>query len=461
MKKKPPDGLLPVTELSRLAYSPRDNPRALLYGNHLLVVGQSGFVEGHDAATGTFTWKLGLPGEKLFDPVVFEAGPLVSGVTGEFTVVLSEPSGHILLVDGLTGEIVSETRLAFELALPPIRGPEDIVFLASPSGDIVAYDVGKGVVVFQTATGERPHAIAHAGSIVVVSGASQTLTALELPQGRIRWTFRGRAGFYAAAAFDSLAARVYIGDDTGEFYCLDATEGSVKFRWSTGAAIRNAALVEGERIYLASYANTLFAFNARSGDEHWRANLPGRPATGPMRVRERLLVATFDGILIEINPQRGQPGKRYTAPSEIVFAPSFFLATPSPEERAAETQQEVSRDTDEPASPFEAEDGDGLDPAIFGPAELTVEPADADTSVEVSTVPELEAPEDAAPEEPAWFERSRIAMALRSGEVLLLSHNASQPTPANDRSRDGEPLGDVEDPASKGEGPPSGSDVPF
>jgi hypothetical protein len=121
----------------------------------------------------------------------------------------------------------------------------------------------------------------------------------------------------------------------------------------------------------------------------------------------------------------------------------------------------VSRDTDEPASPFEAEDGDGLDPAIFGPAELTVEPADADTSVEVSTVPELEAPEDAAPEEPAWFERSRIAMALRSGEVLLLSHNASQPTPANDRSRDGEPLGDVEDPASKGEGPPSGSDVPF
>ena len=52
-RKKPPDGLLPVVELTRLSYTPSERPQALLYGTHLLIVGSSGFVEGRDAATGT------------------------------------------------------------------------------------------------------------------------------------------------------------------------------------------------------------------------------------------------------------------------------------------------------------------------------------------------------------------------------------------------------------------------
>ena len=135
-RKKPPDGLLPVEELTRLDFTPRDRPKALLYGTTLLVVGSSGFVQGHDAVSGEFAWKLGLPGEALHAPLVFEAGPLVRGETDAFTVVVSGPSGHVLLVDGLTGDIQQEARLPFELALPPIRGPDNIVFLATPSGDI-------------------------------------------------------------------------------------------------------------------------------------------------------------------------------------------------------------------------------------------------------------------------------------------------------------------------------------
>lgn len=421
--KKPPDGLLPVEELARFSFTPRDRPKALLYGTHLLIVGSSGFVEGRDAATGEFAWKLGLPGEELYDPVVFEAGPLVDGHTDAFTVVLSEPSGHVLLVDGLTGEIRQEARLPFELALPPIRGPDDIVFFATPSGDILAYDVLTQEVIFQTATGETPLALASTDSLLVVSGADQTLTALDLPAGTLRWTFRGRAGFYAPAAFDQDGARVYVGDDTGELYSLDAADGSVKFRWSTGAAIRNAALIEGSRLYLASWANTLFAFNARTGDEHWRTNLPGRPATKPMRVSNRLIVGTFDGVLVEINPARGQPGKRYVAPGEIVVPPSFFLAQPSPEELAAEAEL-IESDAD-----AELEDEDpltALDPEIFGPEEL-----DGAEALEIGAGEELSADDvlsaQGEPDEPAWFERSRIAMALRSGEVLLLGHQVAQP----------------------------------
>ena len=474
-RKKPPEGLLPVTELTRLDFTPRDRPKALLYGNHLLVVGSSGVVEGHDAATGEFAWKLGLPGEALHEPLVFEAGPLVRGKTDTFTVVLSEPSGHVLLVDGLTGHIQQEARLPFELALPPIRGPDDIVFFATPAGDIVAYDVRTKAVVFQTATGETPLALASTDSLLVVSGGSQTLTALDLPAGTLRWTFTGRAGFYAPAAFDQDDARVYIGDDTGELYSLDARSGKVTFRWSTGAAIRSAVLVEGKRLYLASWANTLFAFNATTGDEHWRADLPGRPATSPMRVRNRLLVGTYDGVLVEINPAKGQPGKRYVAPGEIVVPPSFFLAKPSPDELAAEAEV-IERDAD--ANIEDEDPSSELDPEIFGPEELDGAEAldiaareelsgDDETADDAATTLELPA-EPAEPDEPAepkWFERSRIAMALRSGEVLLLGHKVAEPAPIGaEETEQLEGEGDDDDDegaAPRGRPPTSDGSVPF
>ncbi|GMR23450.1 MAG: hypothetical protein BMS9Abin37_1880 [Acidobacteriota bacterium] len=473
-RKQPPDGLLPVAELTRLSFPPSDRPKALLYGTHLLIVGRSGFVEGRDAATGEFAWKLGLPGEQLFDPVVFEAGPLVDGHTDAFTVVLSEPSGHVLLVNGLTGDIQQEARLPFELALPPIRGPDDIVFFATPLGDILAYDVGTEEVSFQTATGETPLALASTDSLLVVSGGDQTLTALDLPAGTLRWTFTGRAGFYAPVAFGRDGARVYAGDDTGELYSLDAGDGTVKFRWSTGAAIRSRALVEGNRLYLASWANTLFAFNASTGDLHWRANLPGRPATSPIRVGNRLLVGTYDGVLVEINPARGQPGKQYLAPGEIVVPPSFFLAKPSPDELAAEAEV-LERDAD---ADLEDEDASiALDPEIFGPEEVDRAVALDIAGRDIAGREELSADDEAAdqdepdkPEEPAWFERSRIAMALRSGEVLLLRHKVAQPAPTDtgeaEDAEDAEELGDEgndapEKPARPGRPPTSGATVPF
>lgn len=442
--KKPPPGLLPVGEVARLDYPPRERPKLLLYGNHLVVVGRSGFAEGYHAETGAFAWKLGLPGEELFQPIVFEAAPVERGETDVLTVVLSSPSGYVVFVNGLTGEIQQETRLPFELALPPTRGPGNVLYFATPSGEVVAYDVDADEVVFQTETGERPLAVASSDSVLVVSGDSQTLTALELPSGTPRWTFRGRAAFHASAVFDDSGNRVYIGDDAGEIYCLEAGTGEVKFRWSTGAAIRSPALVEGERVYWTSFANTLFAFHASSGDEHWRANLPGRPATGPMRVRNRLVVATYDGILVEINPGRGQVGERYRAPGEILEPPSFFLAQPSPnelDELLTEAPSDPTADSEEDGET----DGDGLDPDIFGPEELDGAPApppgppaEAPTTPTTPTTEtedvessDLEAPTALElPDEPAWFERSRIAMALRSGEVLLLAHQPPQPEPA-------------------------------
>ena len=190
-----------------------------------------------------------------------------------------------------------------------------------------------------------------------------------------------------------------------------------------------------------------------------------------MRVRNRLLVGTYDGVLVEINPARGQPGKRYVAPGEIVVPPSFFLAKPSPDELAAEAEV-IERDAD-----ADVEDEDPLselDPEIFGPEELdgaealdiaTREElsADDETADDAATTLELPA-EPAEPAEPEWFERSRIAMALRSGEVLLLGHKVAQPAPTGAEETEqleGEGDDDAEGAAPRGRPPTSDGSVPF
>jgi outer membrane protein assembly factor BamB len=339
----------------------------LLHGDALILVTDSGSVQLYLAATGEFKWKLGLPGEELLTPVVLASNP--------FELLLSTKSGKLLFVDGASGAIARELVLGFELSLAPFAGEGSILYLGTASGAVVAYDRRSESESFRVETGERPSAFARGGATLVVSGAERTLTALDAERGTMRWSLRARAGFSAAATFSERSDRLYVGDDAGEFYCLDAASGDTRFRWSTGAAVRAPPLVFGKRVYVVNYGNTLYAYDAGGGSEQWRMNLPGRPVTGPILAHRRLLVGTFDGVLVEASLDLGTAGERYAAPGELASPPSIAVASP---------------EIDGSAPP---------DPSAAS----------------------------AEPPEPQWYEKHRIALPLRTGEVLLLAHKTPDP----------------------------------
>jgi outer membrane protein assembly factor BamB len=379
-----PDGILPLREIARTEHGPSDRTRLVLQERKLVLVARSGSVEARDRETGQFSWKLGLPGEVLFPPVLLRAEPL--------ELLLSSSSGRVLLLDGETGNIRREIELGFELALAPLPAGH-VSFLGTPAGAIVAVDFDTGTERFRVETGETPLALALGAGLLVVSGAERTLTALSAETGELRWSVRARAGFSAPAVFREGGDRIYIGDLLGEFYCLSSEKGKVEFRWSTGAAMPYPALVLGKRVYATSFGNILYAFDAGGGTEQWRANLPGRPASGPVLVGRRLLVATLDGAIVEVNPERGQVGKSYTAPGELAGPPSFWVASEPP-------------------------------------------PAQESAAVETASPP---AEPSEAP--PPWYEGHRVAITLRSGEVLLLGHGAPELEPESES--ESEPRGDV------------------
>jgi outer membrane protein assembly factor BamB len=412
----PPDGILPVAEMARFEYSPRDHPHVLMVAAYLIITTRGGIIEGIDAATGKSLWKLGLPGEELFPAVVLPPREKLS-------ILLSTPSGHLLLLDGKTGRIESEKRLPFQLATEPFVSEASVLYMGTPDGIIHAHDLASDEERFATDTGEAPKAFASSSQLVVVSGAVQTLTALDATTGSVIWTHRGRGAFYAPAAFDREGKRLYVGSDTGEFYGLEASSGKVRFTWPTGAAIRAPALVEGRRVYVASYGNTLYAYRGGSGDEQWRANLPGRPASGPVRIYQRLIVATQDGTLVEIEPSRGSLGESYAAPGEILGSPAYHIVPPPP-----------------PTVTMPEEPDRGKEP------EFTDEATPLDGDVE-------------EPKEPKWYELTRIALSLRSGQVLLLRHQLPAP-PSNPEVLPPGEVGDEDEPSGP-DRPGAEDPVPF
>ncbi|MGH9322166.1 MAG: PQQ-binding-like beta-propeller repeat protein [Vicinamibacteria bacterium] len=373
----PPEGILPVAEIARIAYTPRDRPQIMLHGNRLVVVTASGAVEGHDAQSGEFRWRLGLPGETLYPPVVLRSSP--------FEILLSSAAGRVFVVDAETGEIRRERELPFALALEPLPAGAHVV-AATPAGEVIAFDLETGEERFRATTPEAPSALASSGKLLVASGSERTLTAIDASGGSVVWAIRGRSPFHPPAVFGGNANldRLYVGNDSGEFYCLDVEDGDTSYRWSTGASIRHPALVEERRVYVTNYGNNLYAYHAGGGAEQWRVSLPGRPASGPVRFGLRLVVATYDGVLVEVDPERGVPVRGFTAPGELASPPAFLVAAPGP-------------------------------------------------------APELGP--DGAPLGPQWYELHRIALALRTGEVLLLGHQPTPPEPEKDPEKEPPPEG--------------------
>jgi outer membrane protein assembly factor BamB len=358
---RPPEGILPVGEIARLSFAPSDRPIVFLHENRLVIVTATGAVEGHDASSGEFRWKLGLPGEALFVPVPYRSDP--------FEILLSSPSGRLFVIDAETGEIRGESQLPVELSLPP-RVDLPLLYAGTPGGEVIAFDAEKGAERFRAQVGEAPLALASSGGTIIASGSERMLIALDSGHGGEKWRFRGRSGFHAPAVF--ARDRLYIGNDAGEFYCFALPSGDTKFRWATGASIRSAALVEEQTVFVTSFGNALYAYQSGGGAERYRVSLPGRPASAPIRFGRRLVVVTYDGAIVEVDPEKGAVSKTYAAPGELGSPPAFLVPLHSPG-----TEEHASR---------------------------------------------------------------RIALALRTGEVLLLGHRAgNEEAPEEEEEKEPEP----------------------
>jgi hypothetical protein len=127
----------------------------------------------------------------------------------------------------------------------------------------------------------------YAGSAVVLADgvlfatSCRTLYALYPKTGEIRWEFtpHSQPGEWIYSQPAVCRGRVFIGDRSGDFHCLDAATGKPLWQRRTSRDCNNqvnaTALIAGPRVITANNAGAVVCYATRTGKTIWRQRVDG------------------------------------------------------------------------------------------------------------------------------------------------------------------------------------------
>ena len=166
----------------------------------------------------------------------------------------------------------------------------DKLIFGCQCGSVYALNRKTGATIWETETaGEVKGAVAYNDGVVFGSNYGGEFFAIDASDGSFKWrtpiiggAFGRGGGAYStpAVAF----GRVYVGAFDGRVYSLDEDTGAVAWTFSTGAEVYPGPVVADVRgapptVYIGSADGKAYAINAQSGDLLWQRDL-GAQITG-------------------------------------------------------------------------------------------------------------------------------------------------------------------------------------
>ncbi len=238
--------------------------------------------------------------------------------------------GTLHRLDATTGAVIwTQVLGAAPTAGPTVAG--DIVYLTSRNSQAWAVDRDTGRVIWQIDSAEEGPVLttgaspAVSGRAVLLPFGSGELIAALRESGLQLWSasLTGERVGRAYSRIGDISAdpvvvgeTAYVGNAIGRLAALDITTGDR--RWTAQDGALGPVKVEGGSIFFVSDASELVRLNAATGEVIWKATLPIFVTDrvrrrkeifahyGPLLAGGRLLVASTDGLVREIDPTNGQ-----------------------------------------------------------------------------------------------------------------------------------------------------------
>jgi outer membrane protein assembly factor BamB len=154
-----------------------------------------------------------------------------------------------------------------------------------------------------------------AGDLLLVGSGDGFLYAFDKESGAERWRFEAGSPVNSSPAVHGDAA--YIGDRGNRFYAVDLRNGSLRWRAETGADVpwpwghegwdyfTSSPAVAGDLVIAGSGDGNVYAFDARSGTERWRASTGGRVRASPSVGDSSVYVGSTDGVFYGLDLATG------------------------------------------------------------------------------------------------------------------------------------------------------------
>lgn len=236
-------------------------------GEGLVFIAAGATIEALDAATGARRWSVALPGGAAA-PLYWDTGWLLS----------SSSDGDLSAFRASDGSLIWRQPLGAPLSTAPAPAL-DRLYLPLADSRLVAVALASGETIWSEALTGPITELLGLGEQLVYASSQKFVASVDVRNGRERW------------------------------------------RWRVGGDVAGRPSGDSERIYFASRDNLLRAVDRRSGNLRWKAVLASRPAGGPLRLPDTVMVPLVSSALSGFDPETGETASTTTAAGELGSQP--------------------------------------------------------------------------------------------------------------------------------------------
>jgi len=245
------------------------------------------------ADTGTLVWKAEGYGPALADGIVYFMG------SGSDTFLYAR--------NAKTGALVWAFNIQISAFAPVVSGKVVYVTAATVAGyDLFALDARTGFLYWRDFIWATPDLGAPAiakGTIYVGASGSSSSDLLAVSNGSVLWQ-------YPIAVSSSPAAVngvVYAGSADDNVYALDATTGSLRWKYSAAKSVYSSPAVAEGFVYAGSADGSIYALNAGTGALVWKRSI-GYFAMSPAVANGVVYVVSSNGNVYHLNALNAKTG---------------------------------------------------------------------------------------------------------------------------------------------------------
>lgn len=236
-------------------------------GDGLVFIVDDQAIEAREAATGATKWRTPLPGGAAA-PLYWDTGWLLASTT----------AGDLAAFRASDGTLVWRRQFGAPLVSAP--GPAlDRLFLPLADNRLVSVALNSGETYWERTFGAEITALLALDDQLIVGTAAKDVFSVELQRGRDRW------------------------------------------HWRLGGDMAGVPAADDKRIYIAARDNVLRAVDRNSGNLRWHEGLSSRPAGGPLRIADALLMPLVSNQIIGFDPATGKETVTASTAGEIGLQP--------------------------------------------------------------------------------------------------------------------------------------------
>lgn len=143
------------------------------------------------------------------------------------------------------------------------------------------------------------------GTTVFVGSQKGELVALNLDNGSVYWKYQTGAPIGESSPAYSSGV-VYIGDLGGTLHAVNAADGKRLWTGKTGSEIKSSPVVYGDSVLIGSYDENLYCFSARNGAVRWKFKTNGPVHSTPGIANGMAFIAGCDEMFRAIRVSDGK-----------------------------------------------------------------------------------------------------------------------------------------------------------